>query len=106
MEEEVVDDNALSGETPPTSSLIQASSADTHISSEVTVEEIVTTKSNTLDSFFKKSNVTSRDSEIRWTLKVIVSHYSYNSCQNISDLFKAMFPDSAIAAQFKLGRKI
>ena len=104
VEVEVVDDNALSGETPPTSSLIQASSADTLISSEVTVEEIVTTKSNTLDSFFKKSNVTSRDSEIRWTLKVIVSHYSYNSCQNISDLFKAMFPDSAIAAQFKLGR--
>jgi hypothetical protein len=41
--------------------------------------------------------------EILWTLKCILSHYSYNSCTNINSLFQNMFPDSQIAKKFTCG---
>ena len=41
--------------------------------------------------------------EILWALKVIMSHYSYKSCEGTSKLFQAMFPDSRIASQFSCG---
>jgi hypothetical protein len=41
--------------------------------------------------------------EILWTLKVVANHFSYNSCDGLSELFVAMFPDSEIAAKFSLG---
>ena len=43
--------------------------------------------------------------EILWALKVIMSHYSYKSCEGTSKLFQAMFPDSRIASQFTCGEK-
>ena len=38
--------------------------------------------------------------EVLWTLKVVMCHYSFNSCNDISATFRAMFPDSGIAKIF------
>ena len=35
--------------------------------------------------------------EVLWPLKVVMCHYSFNSCNDISATFRAMFPDSGIA---------
>ena len=43
--------------------------------------------------------------EIYWTLKIIVSHYSFNSSQETSELFMRMFPDSEIAKGFCCGER-
>ena len=43
--------------------------------------------------------------EVLWDLKVVMSHYSYNSCTDTSSLFAAMFPDSEIARLFACGEK-
>jgi hypothetical protein len=42
-------------------------------------------------------------SEILWALHVIAKHQSYRSCDNLKELFIAMFPDSSIAQKFTLG---
>ena len=66
------------------------------------------TKSITSSSSVMEKSVT-RDNtlkaEILWALKVIMSHYSYKSCEGTSKLFQAMFPDSRIASQFSCGEK-
>ena len=41
--------------------------------------------------------------EIIWSLEVLMSNYSFNSCANKSDLFAVMFEDSQIAQSFSLG---
>ena len=41
--------------------------------------------------------------EIIWALKSIMSHFSYNSAQDITDVFKAMFPNSSIAQHMRCG---
>ena len=43
--------------------------------------------------------------ETLWTLKLITSHYSFNSSKDTSQLFSAMFPDSQIARQFACGER-
>ena len=58
--------------------------------------------SNKIDSVFDKDNST--NTEILWTLKVIMNHFSFRSCMDLDKLFKAMFPDSEIAKQFKLSK--
>ena len=40
--------------------------------------------------------------EILWGFKCIMSHFSFNSSTDITDIFKAMFPDSAIAQKMNL----
>ena len=44
----------------------------------------------------------SMNAEIFWLAKVSVSNLNLRSVDNIGDLFRAMFPDSKIAANFKL----
>ena len=44
------------------------------------------------------------NAEIFWLAKVSVSNLSLRSLDNIGHLLRAMFPDSKIAANFKLGR--
>ena len=44
----------------------------------------------------------SMNAEIFWLAKVSVSNLSLRSVDNIGNLFRAMFPDSKIAANFKL----
>ena len=46
----------------------------------------------------------SMNAEIFWLAKVSVSNLSLRSVDNIGDLFRAKFPDSKIAANFKLSR--
>ncbi|KAL1476946.1 hypothetical protein MTO96_036125 [Rhipicephalus appendiculatus] len=45
------------------------------------------------------------DAEILWTLKMVTSHYSYNSSSHTGDLFRKMFPDSRIAKAFSCGEQ-
>ena len=40
--------------------------------------------------------------EIYWLAKVACSNYSFYSCHNVGDMFRAIFPDSKIAAHFSL----
>ena len=44
------------------------------------------------------------NTEIICTLKTVVSELSHNSNNDISDCFRAMFVNKAIAEQFSLGR--
>ena len=53
-----------------------------------------------VDVMVNKVNVS--QAEIQWVMKLMMAHFSYRSCLNISDLFKTMFPDSEIAKSFKL----
>ena len=41
--------------------------------------------------------------EVLWTLKVVICHYFFNSCNDISATFRAMFPDSGITKTFTCG---
>ena len=41
--------------------------------------------------------------EIFWALKSIMSHFSYNSAHDLTDVFKVMFPDSIIAQHMSCG---
>jgi len=43
--------------------------------------------------------------EVLWTVKVMTSHYSYKSSDNVAALFGRMFPDSATVAQFTCGER-
>lgn len=56
---------------------------------------------SSLVSFFAKDDVTKAD--IKWALNVVQNRLSLNSCENISDTFRDMFPDSRIASKFQLG---
>ena len=38
-----------------------------------------------------------------WALKTVMSHFSYNSATDITDVFMAMFPDSAFAQKMNCG---
>ena len=42
--------------------------------------------------------------EIIWALKLVSSHFSFNSCSDINDVFKLMFGDSDISSQFFCGK--
>lgn len=41
--------------------------------------------------------------EIIWIMKMITQHFSLNSCKDINAIFKEMFNDSKIAADFQFG---
>ena len=58
------------------------------------------TCSSTLDKFVVTEATT--DAEISWCLKIVVSSYSFGSCDGLADLFRSMFPDSTIAEKFCL----
>lgn len=44
--------------------------------------------------------------EILWTLRTVTAHNSNKSNEHITEIFKAMFPDSQIAAKFTCGEKM
>ena len=60
------------------------------------------TSAGTCADFFSSHAVTS--AEIMWAIKVVTAHFSYSACNDASDLFRSMFPDSAIAAKFSCAR--
>lgn len=41
--------------------------------------------------------------EVLWVLNVVMKGHSFNSNENVSQLFKKMFPDSSIAEDFSCG---
>ena len=53
--------------------------------------------------FFTRSDVLK--AEVIWTLKVVTSHFSFSSCQDIQNTFSLMFPDSDIVKRFTCGEK-
>ena len=58
--------------------------------------------SGSLDDLLLKNEVV--NAEILWCLKLVAGHLSYNSCINISEIFKIMFSRSDVARQFSLGK--
>ncbi|XP_023209542.1 uncharacterized protein LOC111612544 [Centruroides sculpturatus] len=72
--------------------------------SKITNEQSLTKStffSSTLTPFVIKDDVIK--AEITWTLAVVKKKMSLNSCSDIKNIFKKMFPDSPIATQFQLG---
>ena len=78
-------------------------------SQEVTIIE----PANIPDSSAQSANMTSvmtrliipnqvTEAEIRWALKLVLGHASFNSCKDLSDLFAVMFNDNEIAKKFCL----
>ena len=59
-------------------------------------------KSGELDDLLLKKGVIK--AEILLCLKLVADHLSYNSCSNISKIFKIMFSHSDVARQFSLGK--
>ena len=41
--------------------------------------------------------------EILWALKVCDSNFSFSSCDDLNELFQAMFPDSVVAKSVNMG---
>ena len=58
---------------------------------------------SSLEGHVTKDNVLK--AETLWTLKLVTSHYSFNSSKDTSQLFSAMFPDGQIASQFPCGER-
>ena len=78
----------------------KTSSSQPLVSSES--RECLIEKQKTLESCVVKSEITK--AEIIWLLKTVDSGFSLRSNDDLSDVFAAMFPDSAIALQFQMAR--
>ena len=63
---------------------------------EHTTEIAPTTSSSELSKDVRKA-------EILWCLYLVENHMSFNSTAHLSELFAAMFPDSAIASGYTCG---
>ena len=49
-------------------------------------------------------NENTLNAEIVWCLNVVKSYHSFRSFDSLKNLFKVMFPNSAIAGKFSLGK--
>ena len=58
--------------------------------------------SNTIDSMILPISIP--NAEIKYSMKVVQSHFSFQSCIDLSKLFYDMFPDSKIAQKFQQGK--
>ena len=70
---------------------------DTHKESE----SMPTTQGNVLSKFLLTKH--QHKAKFLWALKTVMSHFSYNSATDITDVFMPMFPDSAIAQKMNCG---
>ncbi|XP_047130548.1 uncharacterized protein LOC124810196 [Hydra vulgaris] len=68
--------------------------------SEEKISTFSTKKQSIIVSLIKSS--LSTNAEIIWALKSTMGCYSNNSCANLNDTFKKMFPDSKIAEDFTM----
>ena len=64
---------------------------------------------NSLQTNFKIQSVKSpkvmaKDAEIKWALKVVLSHFSYRSCLGTNKHFKITFSDSALVKEFSMSK--
>lgn len=71
------------------------------VSRENTASQGSSTETQGSSVFFSSQAVF--EAEIRWVIKMVKSHYSFNSSSDISAIFGQMFPDSVIAKQFSCG---
>ena len=76
--------------------------AETSNAEPVTEDTSKSKKQSTITDFGIKTHT--QNAEIFWALDVVLSGYSFNSCQNKNDLFCNMFPDSNIAKNFACGK--
>ena len=53
---------------------------------------------------FLSSKFLADDEEIRWTVKIVLSHFSYRSNVNMKSLFLAMFLDNAIVEEYSMSK--
>ena len=86
----------------PSSSQWGPSSCQSEYSEATQEQSLSTSKSNsvaTLSGFVYYDDA-SLKAEIYWLAKVACSNYSLCSCDHVGDMFRAMFPDSKIAAHF------
>ena len=73
-------------------------------SAELSVAAARSTEENRLSSMTKLTLTREQHkAEIFWALKSVMSHFSYNSAHDITDVFKEMFPDSIIAQHMSCG---
>ena len=75
----------------------QSASSEQHEQQDASTSKV----KNTIASFTTSKDA--KKAEIIWLLKSIMSKYSYNSSNDIGDVFRRMFPDSDIARSFKCG---
>ena len=87
--------NFFAAATSTNSSFSKSPSANAGVSSP--------SQNKTLQSLFSKSDVLR--AEVVWTMKCLNSHYSFNSCSDIADTFKCMFPWCDLVQQFSCGER-
>ena len=96
-------DNSKSSMSSLLSLFFSRSSSSSTLSSSSHSSQVQSTlANNTLDSVILP--ITVLNAEIKWSMKVIQSHFSFQSCIDLNKLFYDMFPDSEIAQQFQLGK--
>ncbi|KAL8603538.1 hypothetical protein ACOMHN_052767 [Nucella lapillus] len=78
-----------------------ASTSSSETSSATPTGVRKTSSELSVSSFCTSSDVLK--AEVLWTLNIVTSHYSAKSCQENSQLFEVMFPDSQIAKGYKCG---
>ena len=90
--------------------VVQASTSTTARPVACTSGSIVSKESDSerkgtvgLSAFVTNDNVLK--AEILWTLKVVTSHFSFNSSLKVPWLFQSMFPDSLIAAKMTMSER-
>ena len=88
--------------SPPPSTSTSSSSTSSDTSSS-TSSHAAASGQKQMCMYFAKNDVLT--SEILWTMQTVVNHNSYKSNENISELFKTMFPDSKIAEKFTCGER-
>jgi hypothetical protein len=59
-------------------------------------------KCTAMGSYVKADDVTK--AEMLWAIKCIMSHFSFNSSNDLKDIFQLMFPDSSIVKKMSIGR--
>ena len=96
------DTPSTSGDAPSTSGDAPSTSGDAPSTSAVSTVDSrqVVQRTAKVDTFMVRNSVT--DSEIIWTLKIVMNHLSLRSCTNLNETFRLMFPDSSIVASFAL----
>ena len=88
--------------SPPATSQFTSSTATNKSKSSAPAKQSISSaqakQSAFIPSYTDKAIV--ENAEIRWAIKVVISHFSYRSCLDINKLFQNVFPDSSVANDF------
>ena len=80
----------------------RSSSNSTLSSSSQSIQVQTAVANNTLDSMILTISIL--NPMIKWSMKVVQSHFSFRSCIDLNKLFYNMFFDSEIAQKLQLGK--